>query len=155
MTPKLARILWTTVVVAGCGTGAPSAPAATVATAVTPAPSPTSAASHRLTGTFTLNDRPEIGANATCHGTGGYDDIREGLGVVVRDGAGVVLATSALGPGAYVDVARLYGCRFLFFVPDVPDAPFYAIEVGHRGELTYSKAELEAAGWSVAFTLGD
>lgn len=36
----------------------------------------------------------------------------------------------------------------------MPGAAFYTIEVGRRGALTYSAAELDARGWTVALTLG-
>jgi hypothetical protein len=38
---------------------------------------------------------------------------------------------------------------------DAEDADFYSVEVSHRGEITYSRDELEAAGWSIDLTLGE
>jgi hypothetical protein len=38
---------------------------------------------------------------------------------------------------------------------DVPDGlDFYTVEVSHRGGLTYTHAEMEAADWVVGLTLG-
>jgi hypothetical protein len=45
-------------------------------------------------------------------------------------------------------------CAYTFAV-EVPDADFYAVEVGRRGVLTYSNAEMGTRGWSVWFTLGE
>jgi hypothetical protein len=36
----------------------------------------------------------------------------------------------------------------------VSDSEFYSIEVSNRGEVTYSRAELESQGWSLKFKLG-
>lgn len=142
--------------IAACGGSPASASAPTLTSPpATATPAATSAPTHRIQGTLTLSDDSvDIGDNATCHGTGGYDDITAGLGVVVRDGAGVVLATSALGSGSYPDVSDLSTCRFVFSVTNVPEASFYSIEVGHRGDLTYSFTELEERDWTVAFELG-
>ena len=87
-----------------------------------------------------------------CTGKGGYDDIRLGASVVVKDGKGVTLATGRLGAGKMGEFG--VDCEFSLEVLNVPKADFYSIEVGHRGALTYSRKELGAIGWSVAFELG-
>ena len=86
-----------------------------------------------------------------CTGKGGYDDIRLGASVVVKDGKDVTLATGRLGPGKMTEER---GCEFNLEVLNVPKADFYSIEVSHRGALTYARQELAAIGWSVAFELG-
>ena len=55
----------------------------------------------------------------------------------------------ALGSSSY-DV----GCTYKFTIPALPDSDFYKVEVSHRGGITYSKADLEAQGWSVSTSLG-
>lgn len=115
-----------------------------------------------LVGTMTLKDYSGIEKPGSftsgepgepCTGRGGYDDIRLGTSVVVKDGKGVTLATGRLGAGKMGEFG--FGCDFSFEVLNVPKADFYSIEVAHRGALTYSRKELGAIGWSVAFELGE
>lgn len=106
---------------------------------------------HTITGTFTLTDSDVAYSTADCHGTGGYSDIRVGAGVVVKDGAGKTIGTTDLTYNSSISGAG--SCAYAFTV-EVPNADFYAVEVGRRGALTYSKTELEARGWVVGFTLG-
>jgi hypothetical protein len=137
------------VVVAGC-----SSRAAPTAVAVHVTPSPTVARTprptpivHTITGTFDL-----IGTypGADCAGTGGYDDIREGTGVTLRDRQSSVIAIATLGAGEGLGGS----CRFVFTFPGVPEIPAYTIEVSHRGGITKSLADLRADGWNVALQLG-
>ncbi len=101
-------------------------------------------------GTFTLTDIGNTrGSDTNCFGDGGYDDIRSGVSVTVRDGAGAVLGTGRLGDG----VKDLW-CTFNFTVADLPKVDFYSVEVGRRGELTYSFDEMETSGWKVDLSIG-
>lgn len=142
MTPRvtrLAALVLIAIVVAGCGPTASATPE-----------------THLITGTFTLNQDDDANrGNGQCQGTGGYSDIRAGLDVVVKNEAGTIVATSELhdGPTAY-DSSTRGRCIFEISV-SVPDASFYSIEVGSRGELTYSRDDMESMGWVVGFTLGD
>ncbi len=45
-------------------------------------------------------------------------------------------------------------CQFTFELEEVSEAEFYAIEVGDRGEQTYSLDEMNEMDWTVAFSLG-
>ena len=98
--------------------------------------------------------------STACWGGGEFDDIREGTGVVVRDGEGAVIGSSSLDAGVRVEDTRDFGnysfwrCQFSVEVLVPGDSHFYAIEVSHRGERTYSNAELVALGWTVNFSLG-
>ena len=104
-----------------------------------------------LTGEFTLNDEDIIGTGDHCFGTGGYDDFGPGMNVTVRDGNGSIIASGdTVSSDAFPDN---YSCTVEFAV-EVDDVEFYAIEVGHRGELSYSKEELEEQGWNVSLVLG-
>lgn len=120
-------------------------------------PSPSDSA-HVITGSITLygTDVWEFaGSNSSspCKGEGGYNDVSEGAQVLVRDGEGGILATGHLLAGA--SLGERTNCVFMFSVSNVGNAAFYAIEVSHRGELTYSAAEMEGMDWRVSFTLGD
>lgn len=117
-----------------------------------------------LRGTLTLTDdieRRVSGGEASilttddeCFGTRGYDDIRAGASVVVKNEEGKIIATGNLGQG--IDELGLgYSCVFQITVDDVTDADFYSIAVSNRGELTYSRQELEGRDWEVSFSLGD
>lgn len=108
-----------------------------------------------IAGEFTLMDGAIRSDNNpdTCVGDGGYDDIRGGIAVTVRDGSGTVIATGELGSGE-TELLLIDWCTFPIVVKDVPTAEFYSIEVGRRGELTYSHEEMEDQDWSVFFTLG-
>jgi hypothetical protein len=109
-----------------------------------------------ITGTLSLARSDahwlEIDHDVVCtSGKGGYDDIRPGAGVVVRDASGTVIGKSELLEGAAPDGESR--CYFPFGV-DVPtDVAFYEVEVSHRGGLTYSNAEMVAQDWTVAFVL--
>lgn len=118
---------------------------------------------HTITGTFTLLGQNEdaitneyiegefISVDGGCAGTGGYDDIEAGLQVTVSNESGTVIGTGALGQGTEVDA----GCEFPFKVENVPVAKFYKVEVGRRGTVSYSHADMEAASWKVELSLGD
>lgn len=104
-----------------------------------------------LNGDFTLF--ATTGGTATnCYGEGGYDDIKSGVSVTVSDGTGRLLATGNLGSGTRS--ASGGSCSFSFRIPDIKQSDFYSIEVGRRGELSYSHAEMLASDWNVAFSLG-
>jgi hypothetical protein len=108
----------------------------------------------RVLGTFSLLDPEGFEGTDSCFGTGGYSDVGAGAQVVVTDRAGTVIASGDLGPGSVQSVEGLEVCQFSFAV-EVPDTEFYRFEVSDRGSLTYTREELENAGWQVDFTLGD
>jgi hypothetical protein len=114
----------------------------------TPSPSSTAAAVS-VAGTFVLTSDAVQWTGSLCRGTRGYSDIAEGAGVTVRDGKGEVIAVGSLR----TDMSRstVTHCTYTFSI-EAPDVPFYAIEVSHRGSVTFSKADV-AAG--VALSLGD
>jgi hypothetical protein len=149
--PRLARkrsALLALVLLAACSAPAP-----------TPEPTPEPLT---ITGTFTLRAPGSIrtaqaGPGAKIHdcaGRDGYSDIDEGLGVTVRDEDGTTIGSSRLTQEGLEEVGDENRCHFTFAVQVTP-ASFYAIEVGDRGEITYSHADMEAAGWQVELSLGD
>lgn len=104
-------------------------------------------ADHVINGTFQLLDED---VSRSCVGSSGYDDIRPGTSVTVRNETGETIATTELGSGEFFDGV---GCEYDFQV-GVPDASFYRIEVSHRGDVEFSKAELEADEWEASLSLG-
>lgn len=101
---------------------------------------------------------PEVGV--PCVGSGGFSDIQESAPVSLRDEEGKVIGSNRLGEGTLSEVAGASldadkTCAFRFTLTDVPDAEFYSIEVGSRGEITYSKSDMEENDWMVELSLGD
>jgi hypothetical protein len=104
---------------------------------------------HKVEGTFALFD-PEVGSD--CHGSGGYDDIRPGAAVTIRNESGNTIASGDLEEGEHFEGT---GCEYPFTIDDVPNAEFYRIQVSHRGEVEFSHAEMEDNDWTVSLSLGD
>ena len=146
------RALLLALILAGCG-GA-------VATST-----PGEATPPTITGTFTLSDPGGIAIEREtgtrypirCEGTGGYSDVTEGLDVIVSDQDGRIIGTGRLTQEGMdrESIGTDDLCAFSFSVPVTDPAAFYSIEVGDRGELTYSHADLEGMGWAVEATLGE
>jgi hypothetical protein len=44
-------------------------------------------------------------------------------------------------------------CKFLFRIDDMPEVPFYSVEVGRCGALNFPIGDLKASDWSVVVTL--
>lgn len=84
-----------------------------------------------------------------CTGSGGYDDISEGTSVVLKTAAGSIVGMTKLEEG-YVSGGR---CVFSWLMTEVPEGQrFYTVEIGHRGTLNYSRADLNE---SLSSSLGD
>ena len=109
--------------------------------------------------TTTVNTQPISGSlsvrgytntdDGSCTGEGGFDDIREGTQVTVKDGGGAIIGTGRLGAGIRPGQKgnTLLVCVFEFSVPVPAELPFYTIEIADRGELTYSLEELRGLDW--------
>jgi hypothetical protein len=86
----------------------------------------------------------------------GYPDIRPGTAVTVRDGTRAVLGTAALEAGT-LRRSPLRGrdddCVFSFSLT-VRERDSYRIEVGSRGAVEFSRADLERANWKADLTIG-
>lgn len=105
-----------------------------------------------VTGSITVRDTDQAySTGASCSTDGGYDDVRIGTDVVVKDGQGAIIGVGSLEEG---EADNAFDCRFDFSL-EVKDSEFYSFEIGDRGELSYSRADLEAQSWNVAFSLGD
>ena len=92
--------------------------------------------------------------DGTCSTSNGYDDVNAGASVTVYNAEGTIVATGTLGTGTghreteaggyYVGV-----CEFPFSI-EVPDSPFYQVEVSHRGRSTVERSGMH----DVSLTLG-
>lgn len=111
-----------------------------------------------LRGTMSLQEGFFGTAGRPCSGSGGYDDIRTGAQVNVRNDKGRVLAVGQLGAGVAVSAGATQYPTFMYcefpFSARVPEAKFYAIEVSHRGANTYSLKDMKRSRWRVTLTLG-
>jgi hypothetical protein len=88
-------------------------------------------------------------ANGNCYGTGGYDDMSADAQVTIYDGSGKTIAVTQLDAGT--DTGGTTSCLFDFEVK-VPHSTYYAIEVSHRGKVTFTEAEMRNRP---ALTLGN
>lgn len=163
------RIAWAlalSVMIASCSSSSESAttPGENVLTTTTTTAAPTTTTTEApvqtLTGSMTLREVNSLvmgNLGGSCSGDGGYDDMRGGAQVVVRNAEGVPIATGQLAPGKWVqlfeDVELLY-CRLPFRLEVPNDEAFYLVEVGSRGELTYSADDMEERGWHLELELG-
>jgi hypothetical protein len=130
-----------------------------------------------IKGTFTLFASDDVsGDMSECEGTGGYDDVSEGVPVTIRDQEDNIVGSATLANASADEIASRIAARdedatlaeaqalvermdgvacVLVFDAEVDDAEFYDIEVGERGKISYSRKELIGNGWTAAFTLGD
>lgn len=128
--------------VSACGGGGSPAHTTVTVTKTPPAPTPKT-----LTVTGVMNVDTAGGYITDWHGkrcsaASGYDDIGAGVAVVVSNPAGVKVAIGSLGRG---ELSNEYTCSFPFTVDDVPDKwSVYSIEVGHRGNVDYSRSDLDS-----------
>ena len=96
-----------------------------------------------------------------CRGTGGYADLRSGVPVRALDPDGTVLATGSLAAlpaptdaQGGIPEAERRRCVWSFTLPALPRREEYAIAIGERGQLAYTREELEASGWHIDVSLG-
>ena len=85
---------------------------------------------------------------SSCQGTDGYSDVGRDTPVLVKNGKGEILASTALGAGKEGDS----NCTFSFNFPLTEGQDRYVISVGRRGEFVYTFEQLRAHG--VAIHLG-
>jgi hypothetical protein len=110
---------------------------------------PSGTTTHDVTVTFMLTDADTAGAG--CVGQGGYSDIGAGTPVTIKSGSGDILGASELGAGT----AAAGSCLWTVKIPAVPlGQPFYSAEVGRRGAITSSAAELKSNGYAFEVSLG-
>lgn len=110
-------------------------------------------------GTLTLEDSSSVNyamhgrKGEECWGEQGYDDIRQGAQVVIRDSTGAKVALGALEQGTLTARSDPYysaPCEFPFTVDDVPvgKGGVFSVEVTHRGEVSFEQGD------ALSLTLG-
>jgi hypothetical protein len=118
---------------------------------------------HDLGGRVILDQAaPVERGGGECRGTGGYSDLRSGVAVTASDSSGAVLATGEMtalpapttSTGAVRDAERRR-CVWTFQLRALPWRDAYTIGIADRGGVTYTRPELESAGWNVELSLGD
>jgi hypothetical protein len=107
---------------------------------------------HNIKGSLTLRDNFYGEEGNFCSGGGGYRDIKSGRQVLVKDQKGETLATGELGIGKIISHNH---CQFAIEVNGVRKAEFYTIQIGRRGDLTYSYQEMKDKNWELNVSLGD
>lgn len=156
MWSRLALIAGLALALVACGgTTSSGGPTGSVGPTSSPTPTPLPTPKRgTLTGTFTLVDKDIDRVGSSCSGSGGYSDFAPGMNVVVKDEGGKIIGTSSTTPGPVPDEYASVTCVLEFTVEDLPDAKFYSVEIGRRGDLTYSREELDDMGWNLSLSLG-
>ncbi len=132
----------------------------------------------RISGSFVLLDLYGIeGSNDDCSGAGGYDDFGAGMDVTVRDGAGELIGRTDTRNAPESELADYLSraedgefdtpdeaeeflqeaegsvCVVLFDV-EATAADYYEIEIGSRGDLSFSAEDLAESDGMVSLVLG-
>lgn len=89
-------------------------------------------------------------SSTNCAGDGGYDDLRIGTSITVRDGDGAVIANGMFTTAKKTGTT----CTLTATIDDVPEVSFYQFDVSHRGAPSYSLEEMEASNWVVSLSIG-
>jgi hypothetical protein len=136
------------------------------------------AQSKHLSGQVLFPSAPPGYDGQPCAAPTGYDDIKAGLQVVVKNAAGEIVGSGTLQESTSTAkplneeqqrglqdpqvAAHLAGrvpisCSFPFEVEGIPKSDFYTVQVGNddRGSLTFKFDQLEQQDWKVVLTLGD
>lgn len=128
-----------TVALAACGNG--NQPLASASSG--PSAAPSGPTGFTIVGTLTVeaSTSSDSSDGGDCYASdGGYSDVRMGAGVTIKDETGTVVALGNLDPGHTIEPAK---CTFGFSVVSVPEGKkFYSVEVAHRGEVRYTRADL-------------
>lgn len=134
-----------------------------------------------ITGTVFLTDTDGgMGGWDDCEGQGGYSDLSAGAFVNAKNEVGTVVGATSLenlnddnlhilvddedaDGGDFSTIEDIQEnirafrdiiCIFAFEL-EVDDADVYVIQVGRRGDITYTKPQLETSDWEISLTIGD
>jgi hypothetical protein len=117
-------------------------------------PSPTPE-SHTLYVQVTLYATEGNGLTSTsvaCQGEGGYADIAPGMQATIKDSNG-----SILGVGTFSDYGKPVTtgeCQFTTDAGDIPERPFYSVDLGRRGSVQFALSDLQSNGWVAGISIG-
>jgi hypothetical protein len=118
-------------------------------------------ADHRVTGRYMVHgvypgvDRRTSDGQPCKAADIGYSDIGKDTPVTVNDGSGAVVGRATLGEGRLrVTVLARQDCVYAFSL-SLPDRDSYVVEVASRGSVTFSRADLQRAGWTVTLAIGN
>ena len=123
---------------------------------------------------FTLMtlDSDISGELGDCSGTGGYDDFGPGMDIrilnqdnkLIGSGSTKSLDQLAVTDPEYFELLKgddfdpnddaEIVCQVAALVPVSGGAEFYRVEIGRRGEMSYTRADLEEADWQLDLSLG-
>lgn len=121
---------------------------------------------------FTLIDSDISGDSGYCYGTGGYSDFGPGMDIRILNqdnkliGSGSTKALDELAESDPEYFEHLTGadfesgadavimCRVAALVPISGNAEFYRVEIGRRGQTSYTRKDLEEADWEISLSLG-
>jgi hypothetical protein len=100
-------------------------------------------ASVTVAGTMTITEN--IAGGTSCIGVQGFEDLREGAAVVVRDASGKILGVGELsgGVGDRLIAGNAERCRFGFHVAGVPRQRSYRVRVGRRPARSLTAAQVD------------
>ncbi len=112
---------------------------------------------HQLSGEYAVHGvYPHRSEGMPCKAKDvGYPDIRPDTPVTVRDGTGALLGRTTLGNGTLRRTILIRDDCVHRFSLTVPDRGAYEIEVGTRGSLAFSRADLERNQWEVSLGIGN
>jgi hypothetical protein len=102
-------------------------------------------------GSITVYDSDVRGSDDCYVSDGGYDDIQEGLELVILNGKGDRLTTTALESGE--DGISFVWCTFPFSFTVLEGEEEYIVDFGRRGDFSYSETELKEPE-SISLTIG-
>jgi hypothetical protein len=87
----------------------------------------------------------------------GYEDVRDGGQVTIRNGDGSIIALGELHrPRLAVaegEQAGAMACRYSFTIGDVPRSKYYTVELGMRQPMHFAHDTLAGSDWRVALGL--
>lgn len=124
---------------------------------------------HSITGTLVIKEWIYGVEGQSCSGENGYEDIKAGKQILVKNNKGEILGTGELDQGKGVKtllseeleqkaieagLGTPLMCKFPITIENVPQADFYTFEIGRRGGITYTAKQLEQQDWKIEFRLG-
>ena len=158
-------------IAAGCGADSSANPTRAFFPGVpTATPGPVT---HEVLVTFRLIDTQYgISGDATfCSGSGPYADVMQGMKAQLRDSNGTAVSfalfdhsTATIAPsttfnpmsttlqwGAPITVTE---CTLTAVLHKVPELPVYTVDMGQRGSVRTTLAQMQQTGWAVEKTIG-